>query len=230
MTSKIVVGLLDSGVSVSQMPWVIDQCNFPAKEYTSDTDGDVDCIDQIGHGAALTEVILSHESSLCLLVARIFQERLTTTPVQVAAGLDWLVEQGAQVINMSFGLHADREVLREACRRALAKGVVLVGASPARGTPVFPSAYTGVLRATGDARCSFDELSLLRTAQADYGACVRSKDTAIAGASAGAAHLTGHIAQFLRQNAREAGPQGIGAVKCWLSTRADYFGPERRLG
>jgi len=144
--------------------------------------------------------------------------------MQVAAALDWVVSEGAQLVNMSFGLSHDRPVLREACERALAADVILVAASPARGAPGFPASYPGVIRATGDARCRADEISFLDSPQADFGACVRSSDTVVAGASVGCAHVTAKIANGLTSGL-VAGPRDV----CqWLARHARFRGPERR--
>ena len=48
-----------------------------------------------------------------------------------------------------------------ACAALLGQGAVLVAAHPARGAPCFPAAYPGVIAATGDARCGWQELSQL---------------------------------------------------------------------
>ena len=79
---------------------------------------------------------------------------------------------------------------------ALAAGLILIASTPARGAPVYPAAYPGVLRVTGDARCGPGELSALGV-PADYGACVRDVDGSPGGASLAAAHVTGLLAAGL---------------------------------
>ena len=126
---------------------------------------------------------------------------------------------------MSFGLREDRPSLRMACERALEQGVILVAAAPARGEPVFPAAYAGVIRATGDARCAPGELSFLNTSQADFGGHVRAGATGVAGASVGCAQVAARAAAFL-----SAHPGGSAAqLRTWLAEQASYRGPERRV-
>jgi hypothetical protein len=60
-------------------------------------------------------------------------------------------------------------------------GLVLIAATPARGAPVCPAAYPGVLRVTGD----------------DYGACPHGLADTPVGASLAAAHVTGLLAKGL---------------------------------
>lgn len=95
------------------------------------------------------------------------------------------------------------------------------------GEPVYPSAYPGVLRMTGDARCSVDEISCLETEFADFGGHVLGFDgvQARAGASLGCAHMCGHLAKLLQE---QPGLKSAEAAAI-LKQRAVYFGPERRL-
>lgn len=182
--------------------------------------------DELGHGDAVIGAISSLMPEARLLVAKVFFGRFTTSAAQVAAAIDWLVAEQADVINLSLGLCDHREVLAQACARAQAAGVVLCAASPARGVPVYPAAYPGVLRMTGDARCARDELSWLATAQADFGGHVQppARARAGAGASMGCAHLCGHVARLLAAGCERS----VAAVAAQLAAAARYRGPERR--
>jgi hypothetical protein len=180
--------------------------------------------DELGHGSAMASILLSKGVDISLYSATVFERRLVCSARQVAAALDWLLLQKVSMVNMSFGLREDRDCLRQSCARAVAAGVILIAASPARGEGVFPARLPGVIRATGDARCSPAEISALATTQADFGACVRSADTGIAGASVGCAHLSAFAAVFLARY-----PQGnAGELRSWLEAQASYRGPERR--
>jgi len=177
--------------------------------------------DPLAHGPALADVMLA-DARTELVVARVFLAGLATSAAQLAAALDWAVEQGAALANVSAGLREDREVLRAAIARTHARGVLVVAASPARGGIVFPAAYPGVVRATGDARCALDEWSWLASAQADFGAHVRAGP--VRGASAGCAHVSAQLAALLAEGATPA------SALAALRERARYLGPERREG
>jgi hypothetical protein len=82
--------------------------------------------------------------------------------------------------------------------------LILIASTPARGAPVYPAAYPGVLRVTGDARCGPAEVSALGGVPADYGACVRDVDGTPGGASLAAAHVTGLLAAGLAAAATDA--------------------------
>ena len=152
--NKLRVGLIDSGVTGH--PVAASRSFLPAPG------GSVFCedalADQLGHGTAIAGILLESTPDVALFNAQVFATRLSCSAVQVATALSWLVDEGVQLVNMSFGLAEDRPVLRDACERAIDKGVILIAAAPARGEPVYPSSYPDVIRATGDARCMEGEI------------------------------------------------------------------------
>lgn len=219
------IGIVDSGCPADWM----HEC--PSASFVL-VDGQALCQaatpDQLGHGSAIGGVIRNLVPHSRLVIAQVFHQRFTTTALQVAAAIDWLVDEGVEVINLSLGLSQDRPVLAAACARAVDAGVIICAASPARGDPVYPSAYPGVFRMTGDARCARDELSWLATRHADFGAHVRPLEGALAGsgASMGCAHLSGHVARLLSAGVTHE-PRALSEA---LKAQAHYRGPERRRG
>jgi hypothetical protein len=181
-------------------------------------------VDAGGHGSSLARTILAAAPSASIVNAQVFHDSIAAPPAVVAAALAWAVEQGARVVNLSFGVRQDREVLRLACEGARAAGAILFAASPARGPAVFPAAYPGVIRVCGDARCSADEVSRLASAQADFGACPATIDGRVRGASAATAWLTGRVAALLI----ERPDVDVASVERFLESIARYRGPERR--
>lgn len=226
MSMRLRIGIVDSGHSPAQASQV-------AAAVATAMDGDTVRLrpatpDRLGHGSKILDIIAARVPDADLCVAQVFGERPSTTAAQVAAAIDWLVGQRVALINLSLGLRAPREVLADACARARAAGVLLCAAAPARGARVYPSAFPGVLRMTGDARCAPDEISALHTDNADYGAHVRPLDGALgsSGASMGCAHLSGHVARYLAGG----GAADIDAVRQCLDAQARYHGAERRRG
>lgn len=205
------VGLLDSGVAAA----------LSAHLRASRAFVDAPAPDPRGHGSAIARIVLHHVPYAPLLDARVFAERQRATPEAVAAGLDWLREEGARVVNMSFGLRHDRAVLRQAVAAARAAGMILIASVPARGGTVYPGGYPGVIRVSGDARCAPGEISALSGAPADYGACPQDVDGRYGGASFAAAHLTGVLARHLSETDRD--PRAL------LDRLARFHGRERRL-
>ena len=181
--------------------------------------------DATGHGTRMADVICSAHASVELALGQVFVGSTRTSAASVAAAMDWAVLQGAQLLHLSLGLSADRAVLASAVRRAVDAGVLIVAASPARGAPVYPASYAGVIRATGDARCAAGEISHLRHwtfGAAPRMALERGGLPEQGGASVGAAWLTRAITDF---------PAGMTACRVVeaLSARAAYRGIEQKV-
>jgi hypothetical protein len=230
------VGLIDScggalegldAAALEDASWVADAAAFDAR------DGRVECretvADPTGHGSRIAELLVSGRP-VELLLGQVFTTLGPTSGAAVAAAIDWAVERRAGLIHLSLGLAGDRAVLGTAVQRAIDAGCLLVAAMPARGAPVYPAAYPGVIRATGDARCAPHELSALRPWF--FGGCPRlevasrmangrADDRASGGASIGAAWITRAIVQ-------EPALAASAAVAA-LTARAKYRGPERRM-
>ncbi|MBL4802682.1 MAG: S8 family serine peptidase [Emcibacter sp.] len=221
MTVKL--GLVDSGVAEQQAQYVHSSCGFNVDEMVAIQP------DPLGHGTATCDIIRHHAPAVTLYNAQVFDARGVTTAATVAAAIDWLRQEKVDLINLSLGLGHDRPVLREACHQAISAGIILIASSPAQGNAVYPSAYDGVIRGTGDARCAVGDISFLDSKQADFGGCPRAinvpenQPPRIGGASMGTAHISGHAAAYLlaggdREHVRE-----------WLVSQAKYLHSERRM-
>ncbi|QRY78266.1 peptidase S8 and S53 subtilisin kexin sedolisin [Pseudomonas sp. PDNC002] len=221
MRPELRVGVVDSGHAVEHTRSVIGgQC------FRLSDDG-LDLlplsVDLLGHGSAVCEAILSHAPDVHLLVAQVFDERGVTSPLQIAAALHWLGEQDVRVVNLSLGVRQDRPILRDAVAELIEAGVLICASSPARGEPVFPASYPGVVRVTGDARCGEGEWSWLDSPQADFGAAV--KVAGRSGASLGCAAFCGRLAALLAERPELSNVQLIEVMR----ERAAFQGIERKV-
>ena len=204
------VGLVDTGVDRSLAGSIAAAKAFgaPPRE------------DDFSHGTAVARIVLHHAPHARLLCAKAFGADGRAEAAAVAEALRWLTLERALLVNLSLGLAHDREILRAAVAEALAAGLILIASTPARGAPVYPAAYPGVLRVTGDARCQPGEISALGGEPADYGACARDLDGTQGGASLAAAHVTGLLARGLTTSRADAAAILARAVR--------YRGRERR--
>jgi subtilisin family serine protease len=205
------VGLVDTGIAPALAGSVAAEQAFTGTALTEDA---------LGHGTTVAGIVLHHAPDARLLNAQAFGSGSRAEAAAVANALRWLIAERARIVNLSLGLPHDREVLRTAVAEALAAGLTLIAATPARGAQVYPAAYQGVLRVTGDARCAPGELSALGGVPADYGACPRDLDAAPGGASLAAAHVTGLLARGLNT-------VGIEPIAV-LSRAVRFYGRERR--
>lgn len=223
MSRAVRIGVVDSGHACEQAGRVVASAAFMLAD---DGIHEVPATpDALGHGERVVSVLAHCAPQAELCVAQVFRDRLVTSAAQVAAAIEWLVAQRVSVINLSLGLREPRPVLAEACARAVAAGVIVCAASPARGEPVYPAAFDGVWSVTGDARCAPMEISALGTAQADFGAHVRPVGSALAGsgASMACAYLSGHVARHLASGGRAE----AASVRAWLAGEARFHGRQR---
>lgn len=202
----VVVGLLDSGVAGLAAARVIASRRFMLDPASGDVTELPAAPDGLGHGTVMARLILARAPGAALVDAQIFAGGAVTSAAVAAAGLDWLVGRRVDIVNMSFGLRQDRPVLAQACRRAQQAGVLLIASVPALGPLVFPAAYPGMIRVTGDARCDGAEIAALDGGRADFGASpwpgsvgTAAGDGApvVAGASVAAARFCGILAAAL---------------------------------
>lgn len=82
-----------------------------------------------------------------ILPVKVLGSTGTGTVANIAKGIIYAADQGADIINMSFGTTADSAVLRSAIEYAIDKGCILVGASgnSGIGTVEYPARYSNVI-------------------------------------------------------------------------------------
>ncbi len=178
--------------------------------------------DPTGHGTRIASIIAASTDHAELVLAQVFTSAAPTSAAIIAAAVDWAVGEDVQLLHLSLGLAADRPVLQAAIARATARGILIVAAMPARGGPVFPAAYPGVIRGTGDARCQPGELSALEPGS--FGGCPRhamADGLRGQGASVGAAAVTHALIC-------SGGPEPYDSIIRRLTALARYSGPESR--
>jgi hypothetical protein len=226
----VLVGVVDSGAGPAQVARLHAARRFAMAGDGEAVDEFADVVDRVGHGTRCVEIILEHGgTTVAVAVAQVFEARATTTPQFVAAGIDWLVGEGARIVSMSLGLAHDRAVLRDACERAHARGTILVAATPARGAAAYPAAYPGVLAVTGDARCTLGEVSDLCGCMAEFGTFVGDPQArGTAGAVAGASIATAHFTVLVARHVEAVPDADLEAVRAHFRGIARYRGPERR--
>jgi len=193
MNSRLKIGMIDSGIIQAEQHKITDSAAFIIQnkqliQAPAQTD-------QLGHGTVLWRIIHQAAPAANYYIAQVFQQRLSTTPHQVAAAIEWLIFQKVQLINLSLGLATPSPILAELCQQAQAEGIFLIATNPSCGAPVYPAAYPNMIRVTGDARCQKGEIAYLNTSHAEFGAHVYSDKENIRGASVAGAYVTAHFAK-----------------------------------
>ncbi|MET7960429.1 type VII secretion-associated serine protease mycosin [Micromonospora zamorensis] len=160
----VTVAVIDSGVSATH-PLLNGQV-LEGRDFNDLPAHQGQC-DLVGHGTLIAGIIAGREGTgvpfsgiapaARILPVRVLPDLKDTNdpelPGQIAAAIDWAVEQGADVINLSLTTVPGPE-LTAAVERALAKRVVLVAAAGNRqegqqDRPGYPAAYPGVIAVGG---------------------------------------------------------------------------------
>jgi thermitase len=147
--SGVTVAVLDSGVAAQ-----------PALAGTQITHIDLvnDGQPLDGHGTAMASLIAGNMNGAQGVspAARIIDVRIAgadggSDSFVLAQGIQAAVDNGAQVINISYGSYGDSPVVAQAVGNALKRGVVIVASAGNEQTTTmdYPAAYRGVISVTG---------------------------------------------------------------------------------
>lgn len=113
--------------------------------------------DDNGHGTHVSGIIAAKTNNKDGIAGMTWKSKLmpikaigadgSGSAVDIAQGIYWATDNGADVINLSVGNYTSSAALKEACRYAYENNVVLVAASgnDASDQPSYPAAYEEVL-------------------------------------------------------------------------------------
>ena len=126
--------------------------------------------DNYGHGTHVAGIIAATRdtegvSGVCpdcsILDGKVLNDAGSGSTSSIVNGINWAVENGAKVINMSLGQRVSSRALEAAVNNAWNKGAVIVAAAGNAGTqaPIYPGAYPNVIAVAAtdnnDAKASF---------------------------------------------------------------------------
>ncbi len=121
-----------------------------------------DALDRLGHGTAVAAAIRDQAGAVEIVPVKVFDRQLRATVDALEAAIDWAVQAGVDVINLSLGTAnpAHEARLTAAVGTAVAAGVVLVAAGPDAGTRWLPGSLPGALPVLVDWECPRDEVRI----------------------------------------------------------------------
>ena len=141
------VAVIDSGIDADH-PAVGEVAGGIALEYDPDAEDGVRKIegpheDLFGHGTACAAIIRQVAPEAELYSVRVLGARLTGKGVVFAAGLEWAIDNGMQVVNMSLstGKRDYFDVFHELADEAYFHHMMLVSAVNNAPSPSYPSQY-----------------------------------------------------------------------------------------
>jgi len=138
------IAVIDSGVNLRHPHITASTCGVNLG--FSGTDGDL-TDDKFGHGTAVTAAIQEKAPGAEYYALRIFGDSLRTTAPRVIEAIEWSIDQGMDLVNLSLGTPnlEYREAMQSLVTRAAAAGVVLIAARTARQDVVLPGILEGVI-------------------------------------------------------------------------------------
>jgi subtilisin family serine protease len=151
----VTVAVIDTGIDANH-PVFRDRL-LPGRDLVSDDDVPQDGPEvgqaggaAVGHGTHVSGIIAHLAPGSKILPVRVLNVDGRGNVFILAYAIDWAVEHGADVINLSLGADADSEVLSDAVARAQEKGVVIVAAAGNDNAEAkqYPAAFPGVLSIT----------------------------------------------------------------------------------
>ena len=140
------VGIVDSGINPDHphVGRVMRGVFFHAEGESPDF------VDRIGHGTAVAGVIREKAPTAELYAIRIFDRRLSADIETLMRGLNWCLEHGIQVVNLSIGITNEqhRPRFEDFLRRAHSQRVFVVSAAN-----MLPGMMEGAIGVDADAEC-----------------------------------------------------------------------------
>jgi type VII secretion-associated serine protease mycosin len=147
------VAVVDTGVDLTHPD--LDGSRLKAGyDFVND---DADPGDDNGHGtfvAGAAAAITNNSEGIAgaawkggIIPVKVLDQDGLGTDADIAAGITWATDNGAAVMNLSFGGPAESQVLEDAVNYALSQDVVVVASAGNEGAslPSYPAAYDGVL-------------------------------------------------------------------------------------
>ncbi len=144
----IKVAVIDTGIDLNHS--VFSGNLAPASEWKDFVDGDSYPMDEsggngYGHGTAVASIILQVAPKATLLPIRVLSASGLGDTDDVASAIDWAVQKGVHIINISLGSQQHDEVLMSMARYANSKGIMIFASSGNYGgneTMTYPGGYS----------------------------------------------------------------------------------------
>jgi len=156
----IKVAIIDSGVNPAHPH--VGSVAGGVRITSSGVDGDY--LDYNGHGTAVAGAIREKAPDALIYAVKIFETRLTTRIEVMISAIEWAIEQGVEIINMSLGTpnraHLDR--LERAAQFATDNNVAIVAAHDDSGQALFPGHLSSAIAVAADWDCPRDVYRVMR--------------------------------------------------------------------
>jgi len=163
--------------------------------------------DLYGHGTACAAIIRRLAPDVELWSVRVLGERLTGKAWVFAAGLEWCLEHGVRVLNLSLSTSNDDyfDLFHELVDRCAYEGVILVSAMANERKATYPSEFAGVFSVAATDGSDVERILRNPAPPAEWGAPGIDVEVAwleggamtVTGNSFAAPVVAGHVARIL---------------------------------
>jgi subtilisin len=163
--------------------------------------------DLFGHGTACAGIIRTLAPNVDLYSVRVLGARLTGRAYVFARGLEWCIDNGMHVVNMSLSTSNDDWYagFHELCDMAAFAGIVLVAALNNERRPSYPAEFSSVLSVAAMPGHDRERFARNPSPPAEWGApgigievpWLDGKTIVTTGNSFAAPVITGHVARIL---------------------------------
>jgi thermitase len=148
------VAVIDSGLDTTH-PAFVGKLT-PSTEWKDFVDGDTNPQDVsggrgYGHGTSVAGVILQVAPNAVILPIRVLEPDGTGDLDKVVMAVNWAIQKGAKVINLSLGTDVDYKAFNDIISSAAQKGIAITGSSGNNGSRgiEYPAKYTNPVMAVG---------------------------------------------------------------------------------
>lgn len=143
------IAVVDSGIHAAH-PHVGPVAEGTAFDDQGGTGADL--VDRLGHGTAVAAAIREKAPDAALVAIKVFDTRLSTSALALAAAIRWAAARDVMLVNLSLGtLNPDHEAaLGDAVTDAAARGALVVAAAPTSHARWLPGALDGVIQVEAD--------------------------------------------------------------------------------
>ncbi len=205
----IKVAIIDSGLDKCHyLPNIVSSKDFTITSITYKADEI--CKDKIGHGTACAGIISEKAPESELLIIKIFDLELIASYKLLLNSLNYAIEEGVHIINLSLGVYEDFNKVKklyDICQYAYDKNIIIVSAATnLEGKYSYPANFDNVLGVTsGKIDCKYgynfrQNNSVELIAKGDWQRVnwLMGKSVFRSGSSLAASHITGIISLVLQ--------------------------------